>query len=389
MSDVTSVVDNDMRAAQKRAALSIVLNLFLAVVKGVAGVMSGSVALIGDAIHSATDVFASGAAFAGLWIAGKKHPSFPFGLYKAENIATLVIAVAVIVVAYEIGRDALLGGTTIPDTAIALPVAIGSLLIAVIFGLYQLRSGKRLGSPALVADARDYLVDGASTGVVIIGLIGAHFGFALDRWAAGAVSLFVFWAGFQLLIDAVRDLLDAAMPQELVHHVISYVEEQPQVSRVIGCIGRQAGGRYIANLDVLLRTNDHKVADRVADRLEERVKNEFPRIVMVHVRTHVGHNESIRRMTPVINHDGDLAEGLASAKWIMIEVVDGNSGEVTECSFVENSFRDRPKRRGLLVGQWLISLRPDQVIMPDGHVGTAAVLLEEAGVDIISPEHAP
>ncbi|CCH50185.1 cation diffusion facilitator family transporter [Pseudodesulfovibrio piezophilus] len=380
---VTVEGDNDLVAARKRAALSVLLNMILALVKGGAGILSGSAALIGDAVHSAADVFASGAALVGLWIAGKKHPSFPFGLYKAENIATLVIALAVIMVAYEIGRDALIGGETIPDTALALPVAIGSLIVAVVFGLFQLRCGKKLGSPALIADARDYLVDGASTGVVIIGLIGASFGFALDRWAAGAVSLFVLWAGFELLVDAVRDLLDAAMPRELVHDLSSLVEKQPLVSRVLGCVGRQAGGRYIANLDILLRTNDHLVADRVADRLEVLVKKEFPRIVMVHVRTHFGHSESHRRITPVIDHGGAMAEGLASAPWFMVEDLDGQTKAVTECAFVRNPHRDAPKRRGLMVGQMLMELKPDQVIRPDGHAGTALALLEEAGVDIL------
>jgi len=382
MAEQVSEADRDMLVARKRAAFSVLLNLVLAVVKGVAGVLSGSAALIGDAVHSAADVFASGAALAGLWIAGKKHPSFPFGLYKAENIATLVISVAVIMVAYEIGRDALVGGTSIPDTSLALPVAIGSLVVAIAFGLYQMREGKRLGSPALVADARDYLVDGASTGVVIVGLIGAHFGYALDRWAAGCVSLFVFWAGFQLLIEAVRDLLDATMPQDLAHDVIGTVEGQPQVARVLGCVGRHAGGRYIVNLDVLLRTQDHRVADQVADHLEEAVLHAFPRIVMVHVRTHFGHDDVRRRLTPVVAPGGEMAEGLASAPWFMLEVLQGDSGEIEERTFHENPHSEAEKRKGLLVGQWLLTLRPDELVAPDKHAGTAVALLKGAGVQI-------
>ena len=78
------------------------------------------------------------------------------------------------------------------------------------FGLYQLRSGRRLHSIALEADDRNYLADGLSTAVVVVSLIGAYFGLHLDRWAAGAVSVFVFWSGGQLLLRAVRDLLKEA-----------------------------------------------------------------------------------------------------------------------------------------------------------------------------------
>lgn len=57
----------------------------------------------------------------GLWLAGKEHPSFPYGLYKAETLATLFTSVAVIIAGYEIARKALLGPETIPDVAVTFP----------------------------------------------------------------------------------------------------------------------------------------------------------------------------------------------------------------------------------------------------------------------------
>ncbi len=129
-------------SARRRAAFSIVLNLCLALGKGVAGVVSGSTALLGDAIHSGTDVLASMATYVGLWVAGREHPSFPYGLYKAETVATLVTSVAVIVAAYEIGRQAIFGTERLPDVTVALPVALFSLLVVFGFGLYQFASGR-------------------------------------------------------------------------------------------------------------------------------------------------------------------------------------------------------------------------------------------------------
>ena len=146
----------EIKKARKRAALSIVLNLLLSIGKGVAGILGGSSALVGDAIHSATDVVGSAAAYTGLWLADKKHPSFPYGLYKAETIATLVTSVAVIFAGYEVGRRALLGPNILPDVAITLPVALISLVITLSFGFYQLHTGRKLHSKALQADARDY-----------------------------------------------------------------------------------------------------------------------------------------------------------------------------------------------------------------------------------------
>jgi len=236
--------DVEIRQARKRAAFSVALNLTLAFGKGIAGVASGSSALLGDAIHSGTDVVASGAAFVGLWLAGRKHPSFPYGLYKAETIATLVTSVAIILAGYEIARRAVLGPERLPDVSLALPVAVVSLALTVAFGLYQLRVGRRLHSPALVADARDYLADGLSTAVVVASLIGAAFGLKLDRWAAGAVAAFVFWSGGQLLWLALLDLMDEAIDRETEREIISLVHAHPRVEEVQRCLSRNAGSHY-------------------------------------------------------------------------------------------------------------------------------------------------
>ncbi len=147
---MTSQTQSELKSARTRALISIGVNIFLATVKGVAGVLSGSTALLGDAIHSGTDVFASMAAFIGLWVAGRNHPSFPYGLYRAENVATLVTSIAIILAAYEIGRQALLGSEKMPDIAMALPVAFVCLLLSLGFGLLQLRAGKRLNDPGLL-----------------------------------------------------------------------------------------------------------------------------------------------------------------------------------------------------------------------------------------------
>jgi cation diffusion facilitator family transporter len=227
MADTSDASLVEIKKARTSAMLSVGINLCLATGKGVAGVIGGSSALLGDAIHSASDVIASVATFFGLWLAGKKHPSFPYGLYKAETLATLVTSIAVILAGYEIARRAVLGPETIPDVALVLPVALVSLVITVSFGLYQLHTGKRLHSKALEADARDYMADALSTSVVVLSLIGTYFGLQLDRWAAGAVALFVFWSGGQLLWRAARDLMDEAIDRDTEREIMGLVESPP------------------------------------------------------------------------------------------------------------------------------------------------------------------
>lgn len=362
--------------------MSIALNLCLAVGKGGAGVASSSTALIGDAIHSATDVLASIAAFVGLWVAGREHPSFPYGLYKAETVATLVTSIAVLIAAYEIGRQALMGTERLPDVAIALPVAALSLVVALFFGIFQLREGKRLNSPALQADARDYLADALSTGVVFIGLLATKFGYPVDRWAAAVVSLFVFRAGAGLLITALKDLLDASMDRETEREIIKMVEQHPRISRVKQCLSRTAGGRFIVDMDVIMHTPSHRIADHVADRLEERIPEKFPLVVMARIRPHYSADSIVRRLSPVAAPEGETFPHFVRAPWFLIETIDTAQDKVLKREYVENPYMDRAKKKGLLVGNWLLSLKPDEISVPGDHEGTAVVLLREAGVDV-------
>jgi len=371
--------------SKKRAIISIFLNLFLAVGKGIAGVLSGSAALIGDAINSATDVFASMAVFVGIWVAGREHPSFPYGLYKAETVAVLATSVAVILASYEIGRQALFGVPRLPNVTIALPVAGVSFIIALGFGLIQLRAGKRLNSPALMADARDYLADSLSTAVVLLSLVLVPFGYNVDRLAAGIVSIFIFYAGGHLFVGALRDLLDASIDRETEREIIKFVEEYPRISKVKKCYSRIAGGRFLVDMDVELRTPSHKIADRVADRLEEDLLVEFPGLVLARIRPHFAQGKLTKRVTPVQSPEGEFSVAhVVSAPWFLIETLLTESREVKKRQFIENRYKDAEKKKGMLVGRWLLKLKPDEVVAEDSD-SVALLLLKEAGVEIVQP----
>ncbi len=376
------VSKENLKSAKRRAIISIGLNIVLAIGKGVAGVLSGSTALLGDAINSATDVLASSAVFVGLWVAGREHPSFPYGLYKAETIAILITSVAVILAGYEIGRQAIFGVTKIIDVSIALPVALVSFLISLGFGILQMRAGKKLDSPALEADARDYLADSLCTSVVLVGLFASSFGYNVDRIAAGVVSLFVFYAGGHLMLSALKDLLDASIDRETEREIINMVENHPRIHRVKKCLSRVTGGRFIVDMDVEMRTPSHKLADFVADRLEEDIPQQFPKVVMARIRPHYSRGEFIRRVTPVDLPDGRRVDHMTTAPWFLVETVRVSNGKVERRKFIENKYKDAVRRKGLLVGRWLLTLKPDELVAEDND-STPITILKEAGVDIV------
>ncbi len=375
--------------ARRWALLSMLVNGSLAAGKGVAAWMAGSTALMGDAIHSATDVVGSAAAFLGLWLAGREHPSFPYGMYKAENLATLVTAGAIILAGYEIARHALLGPPTLPQVDLALPVALGSLGVTLAFGLWQMSRGRKLNSPALVADGRDYLTDALSTVVVAVGLVGVWLGWHLDRWAAAVVAGFVFISGGQLVWRAVRDLMDQAIDRPTERAMVRLVEQDPGVQGVERVLSRTAGGRFLVELDVALRTTSLEKAERLSHNLEHELISAFPRLASVRVRAQTLPKDSLKRITPLAGPDGGVAAHFARAPYFRVDQIDRASGKVLDSQTLPNPHADAESKRGLLVGRWLLEQNPDQVCMVDTQKGTAAALLSEAGVELLPQEPPP
>ena len=143
-----------MDAREKVAILSILINTGLAVFKFVLGTLSGSVAIVADGIHSSSDIVSSIAVLVGLRLSQRKSKNFPYGLYKIENIIAIVSAMAIFFAGYEIVKEVIFqpsypNMTHIPVAMIGICVTIG---VTYLFSRYEIRIGKAVGSPSLVAD---------------------------------------------------------------------------------------------------------------------------------------------------------------------------------------------------------------------------------------------
>ena len=174
------------------------LNLLIAVIKLVAGFLTGSLAILADAFHSLIDSSSNVVGVLGVWVAGRPaDANHPYGHQRYETMAALGIGVMLALAAYEIGSgviDRLVGGGTIP---IAEPAAIvvmaGTFVANLIIVWYETREGRRLNSPVLLADAQHTRTDLFVTTSVVAALIGARFGWTwLDPLVAlGVVVLLV------------------------------------------------------------------------------------------------------------------------------------------------------------------------------------------------------
>jgi cation diffusion facilitator family transporter len=207
----------ERREANRAVAVSAIGLAVTGIVELLVAILTGSVGLLGDAIHNLSDVSTSAVVFLGFRLS-RKAPTerYPYGLDRAEDLAGIGIAVVIWASAafagYESVRKLLVHG---PTSHIALGIFGAALGIAgnQIVARYKLVVGRRINSATLVADARHSWLDALSSAGALVGLVAVALGFRWGDPIAGiAVTLFICHVGYEVTADVVHRLADGVDP---------------------------------------------------------------------------------------------------------------------------------------------------------------------------------
>lgn len=254
--------DTRSKRVEFAAKIGILVNIVLAIVKGVTGVMANSKALIADAVNSASDVVGSMIVLIGIR-ASKLPPDddHPYGHGKAEMIAAIIVSVIICIIGIQMGISSLKtiwDGVTTPPKSYAMIVLIGTIIIKEILFQYKFRLGKKLGSHALIVNAWDHRSDVYASIAALIGVAGAIMGaylnlplaYYLDPIAGIVVSLIVVKMGYRLASEAVHNTMDHVLHKEDTEHFIKVVQQITGVLAVDELRAREHGYYIIIDLKI-------------------------------------------------------------------------------------------------------------------------------------------
>ena len=196
------------------------VNALIAVSKMTVGMMTGSAAVIADAVHSLADLVNNLFAWLALKIAeSPADSSHPYGHQKFEQLAVFALASLLTIVAFEmIVNTVERFGQPVEQSMLGLVILICSLVINVVLTLWERHWAKRLDSEILHADATHTLSDVLTSAVVIVGWQLAAFGYYwIDTLFALLVSIIIFYLAFTLFQRAIPVLVDQSRfhPEEL------------------------------------------------------------------------------------------------------------------------------------------------------------------------------
>lgn len=274
------------------AVASIGVSIAVLALKYLAYTVTGSIALLSDAIESTLNVVTAIATLVAIRISARPADAdHPYGHAKAEYFSAVLEGVLIIVAALAILREAW-GGfhSPRPLDAPALGVSI-SAAATVLNGIWSrvlIVTGRRRRSPALVADGTHLLTDVWTSGGIILGvvLVALSGWLVLDPLIAALVALYIVWSGWGLLRESVDGLMDAAVPPEELDAIEATVRAHLGDAIEAHSLRSRRAGR-ITFIDFHLVVDRHMSVERshaICDRIEAALKADHPdSLISIHV----------------------------------------------------------------------------------------------------------
>lgn len=276
----------------------IIINLLLAIIKGIGGLLAGSRALLADALHSASDIVSSVVILFAVKIANKPpDEEHPYGHGKAENVAAIIVALLLIIVGIEI---------SIASVKVLFgqkPTAPGSIALIIIFisialkeGLFHVKYyiGKKYRSTALISDAWHHRSDSLSSIAALLGVGSAilgdkyHISWLLygDALASIIVSIIVIKVGYSLAKESSLIVMEKVLAQEDIQDYKDTVNNIEGVLRIDQMFARTHGSYVIVDIKISVDPHisvkkGHDIAKNVRQTLM--IEHDDIEDVLVHV----------------------------------------------------------------------------------------------------------
>ena len=285
------------------AAVGILSNIFLCIIKGLIGLFSGSIAVTADAVNNLSDAGSSVITLLAFKIAGKPaDEEHPYGHARMEYISGMAVSFIIILLGLELmgsSFEKILHPEEVGVSALTYLVLIVSIAVKLWQGMFNRNLGKRISSEALQATAADSLNDVFSTGAVLLSTLVYQFtAVPIDGWVGMLVAIFITVSGVKLIMETGSPLLgqapDPQMVQELEEKITAY-------DGVIGIhdlqVHNYGPGRVFATVHAEVPANrDILVSHDIIDNIEREVGHEMNLNLVIHMDPVVTDDERLNQL---------------------------------------------------------------------------------------------
>lgn len=258
--------------------IGILANLMLAGFKAAVGAVTGSIAIVLDAVNNLSDVLSSVITIVSTKLAGKKpDKKHPYGHGRVEYMSAIVISLIVMyagITALVESVKKIIEPTKPEYNAVSLIIIAVAVVVKIVLGTYVQKTGKKVNSDSLIASGKDALMDSIiSASTLVAAGIFMIWGVSLEAWLGAVISLVIIKAGLDMLRDGVSSILGKRVEGELAHEIKKTILSFEDVSGVYDLILHNYGPEnYIGSVHIELPdTYTMTELDRLERKITEKV----------------------------------------------------------------------------------------------------------------------
>lgn len=276
------------------------LNLCLSLGKFLAGISTGAVSVMADALNNLSDAATSVVTLVGFRLAGQKaDEDHPYGHGRMEYLAGLAVSVAILLVGLEVAKESvekIFHPQPVEFSALTVGILSVSILVKLWMFFFNRKLSRRIQSAALAATAADSQSDALATGILLAGLLLGHFlELQLDGFLGLGVALFILRAGWGSVKDTIDPLLGKAPDPALVAGIRETVLAHPEIAGVHDLMVHDYGpGHIMASLHAEVSIDaDMAATHDVIDNVERELGEKYHIIATIH-------------MDPIVTNDAHI-----------------------------------------------------------------------------------
>jgi len=277
---------------KKISYITIVGNIFLAILKIVVGILVGSSALIADGFHSVSDTVSTFAVLIAIFVSNKPPDrEHHYGHGQAESIAAKILGILLLmtgfVLGYNIVLDIIKQEFNVPGIY-GFWAAVISIVVKESMFRYTYQVGAKTNNQALIADAWHHRSDAISSIAAAAGILGANMGYPiLDPIAGLIVAVLIIRVGWGIIVEAINSLMVKAPSKEKSDNIKDVVINTKGVKAIKEFRAHFSGVDLYIDLRIIVDSNlivkeGHDISKNVRDRLLEKLKEVKEVLVHIH-----------------------------------------------------------------------------------------------------------
>ena len=378
-------------SGEKITFITLISNILLSSFKILSGAIVGSVALFASGFDALTDLIASIAVLIGLRLSQKSPTKrFPYGYYRLETLATLIVAVLILFLGIEIiiqSFRSFLSPTPLDMPFLGIIVSLISALAA--YGLYRynMNVGIKITSSALISIAKDFQLDILTNFLVFLGVLSHIINYPkLEGLVGVLIGIFILKTGFTFAKGSLLILLDAIDDPELIEHIKSIIMQSPEIHQTSDIRIRRSGPFYFADVKIqMLGKETVESISEVIQGVEARLKIEIPQLDSIIISVDPVAKSQLVVAIPIPSLNTRLnetpADHFGQTPAFLLAEIDTRYQKIISKRILENPHYQAERKRGILTAEFLKANDVDILTLKNPEtfgIGPKAILKEKS-----------